>query len=189
VVIGPGTPGPKWESLIGALARKGPIRAAFTERRHFAFRREATVLTGVLRFSPRLGLSLQYMRPEESILIADSRGLEIRDSTGRSRDIPAGSGAAGVIEAILPIMQFDMPALYRAFIVHGEMTGEGWSLEFTPKDADLSEAFGSIVVSGSSTDVKRLEFKRAGSMHVEIDVGETQTGVSFSQDELKKYFR
>jgi hypothetical protein len=188
-ILTPGNAAGEWGPLIGALASKGPIQAVFTEHRYFPFRREPMLLTGVLRISPERGVSLQYMLPEPDLLIADATGLILRDPNGRSREISASSREGGAIAALLPIMRFDLPALFPRFIVRAQRTDSGWRFDFTPRDADAAVSLGSIAVSGSGTDVRHLEFRRSASQRVEIDVGDTRTGAVFTAAELAQFFR
>jgi hypothetical protein len=181
--------GGDWKPLLGALAAKGPIQASFTERRHFPFRHEPLVLKGVLRISPERGLSLQYTDPEASVLVADASGLVLRDGKGRSREMPSGSREGGAIASLLPIMRFDLPALFPQFVIHARRAGDGWTFEFTPRDREVADSLGSITVSGTGTDVRHLEFRRSASQRVEIDVVDTRAGVAFTPAELARFFR
>jgi hypothetical protein len=187
-VLAPGDIG-AWAPLVSALGAKGPLQANFVERRYFPFRREPTALKGILRISPEHGLSLQYTEPESSILIADPGGLILRDREGHSREMPSGSREAGAISALLPIMRFDLPALFPRFVIHAQRTGGDWKFEFTPRDREVAGSLGSIAVSGSGTDVGHLEFRRSASQRVEIDVSNTTTGLVFTPAELARFFR
>jgi len=178
-----------WGPLIGALAAKGPLQASFTEYRYFPFRREPTILKGVLRISPEHGLSLQYTDPEPSILIADATGLIMRDKAGGSRERPAGSREGGAIASLLPILRFDFTALFPLFDIRATRGAAGWAFEFTPREPGAAGSLGVITVAGSGTDVSRLEFKRSDSQRVEIDVADTKSGVAFTPDELARFFR
>jgi hypothetical protein len=179
----------EWKPLLTALAAKGGVQARFTERRYFPFRREPTILKGVLRISPKRGLSLQYTEPQPSILIADADGLVIRDSDGKSRAMAAGSREAGAIASLLPIMRFDMLALYPRFDVRALRTGENWRFEFSPKEPVAASTLGTITVDGVATDVTHLEFRHSPKQRVEIDVEDTHSGVIFAPDALKAFFR
>ncbi len=188
-VLTPGEAAGPWSALVGALGSKGPVRATFTERRFFPFRREPAVLEGVLRFSPDRGLSLQYTSPQPGVMIADAAGIVIRDAGGRPREIASGSREAGAIASLLPIMRFDLPALYPRFVIRARQAGGQWSFEFTPRQTGAGEALGTITVTGSGTDVRHLEFRRSESQRVEIEVGETRSGVPFAPGEISQYFR
>jgi len=185
-------PGPlpgEWGPLVAALASKGAIEAPFTERRYFPFRREPTVLHGVLRTSPGRGLSLQYTDPEPSVIIADAAGLVLRDARGRSREMAPGSREAGAVASLLPIMRFDLAALYPLFTVRAAGTDADWRFEFTPRDTGGSGSLGTVTVLGAGTDVRRLEFRKSDSQRVEIEVGAARSGVPFTPGDLARFFR
>jgi hypothetical protein len=188
-VLTPASASGEWAPLISALASKGPLQASFTERRYFPFRRDPTILKGVLRISPEHGLSLQYTDPEPSVLIADEKGLVMRDKNGRSRERPSGSREGGAIASLLPILRFDFPALFPLFEIRGRQNDKGWRFEFTPRDAETAGALGAITVAGTGSDVTHLEFKRSASQRVEIDVGDTRSGVVFASADQGKFFR
>jgi hypothetical protein len=179
----------EWRPVIGALAAKGPFQATFTEERYFPFRRDPMLLRGVLRISPEHGVSLQYTAPEPNVLIADENGLIIRDGNGRSREISAASREGGAIASLLPIMRFDLPALFPRFIIRASHTDSGWQFEFTPRDAGASSSLGTITLIGSGAEVRHLEFKRSASQRVEIEVGDTRAGAVFTPAEKAQFFR
>jgi hypothetical protein len=189
VLLTPGAPETEWKPLIDALASKGPVVGAFTERRYFPFRHGPMTLKGVLRISPEHGLSLQYTAPEPSVLIADPAGLVLKDREGRGREVPSGSRESGAIASLLPIMRFDFPALYPRFAIRAWRLGDEWRFEFTPRDPEVARTLGVIEIGGAGTEVRHIEFKRSPSQRVEIEVGETRTGTPFSPDELKQFFR
>jgi hypothetical protein len=189
VALTPDLAAGEWKPLIDALASKGAVEASFTESRYFPFRAEATVLTGTLRISPDRGLSLGYTKPEVSTLIADSSGLLSRDSEGRSREMPSGSRQGGAIASLLPIMSFDMKALFPQFDIRAQRTGMDWAFEFAPRDPQTASSLGTITVSGTGSQVRHLEFRRSQRQRIEIETQETRSGFSFTPGELASYFR
>jgi hypothetical protein len=178
-----------WKPLLTALASKGGVEAAFTERRYFPFRSRPTILRGMIRVSPERGLSLAYSGDESNILIADNDGLLEREAGGRERALPAGSHEAGAISSLLPIMRFDLAALFPKFEIRATRTANDWRFEFTPKDPDAAQALGLITVVGSGTDVRHLQFRHAENQRVEIDVEDPRGGLTFSPADLKQFFR
>jgi hypothetical protein len=179
----------EWAPLLNALAAKGPVQASFTERRFFPFRHDPTILSGVLRVSHERGLSLQYIEPAASVLIADSSGILLRDETGHDRAMPADSRQAGAIASLLPIMRFDLPALFPRFDIRAQRMGPDWRFEFSSKDPVAAEALGLITVVGTGDDVRHLQFKRSERQRIEIDVEGTRAGTAFTAEELRQFFR
>jgi hypothetical protein len=178
-----------WEALVTALASQGAIRSSFTERRYFSIRTAPTVLKGTLRISPERGLSLQYLEPDPLVLIVDPAGLILREHGRSDRKMAAGSREAGAIASLLPVMRFDVKELASSFFVRASGDLLGWTFEFTPKDPAVARTLGTIVVQGRATEVKHIVFRRSQSQRIEIDVGETTLGASFSQEEIRQFFR
>jgi hypothetical protein len=179
----------EWRPLIDQLASKGAVVANFTEKRYFPFHRGPTTLKGVLRFSPAKGLSLQYTEPEPSVLIADAEGLLLRDKEGRTQGLPADSRETGAIASLLPIMSFNLAALYPRFAIHARHDGPGWRFDFTPRNADIAGSLGDISIGGAGPEVTHIEFRHSASTRVEIDVAELRSGSPFAPAELKQFFR
>ncbi|HEY5079633.1 MAG TPA: outer membrane lipoprotein carrier protein LolA, partial [Opitutaceae bacterium] len=139
-VLSPGAGEGEWKPLIDALAAKGTVVAPFEEHRYFIFRHIPLVLRGTLRISKEHGLSLQYTDPDPSIMIADASGLLLREPGRRTREVPAGSRQSGAIAALLPIMQFDLAALYPRFEIHARRTEADWTFEFAPRDPEVARS-------------------------------------------------
>jgi hypothetical protein len=188
-LLSPGAAEAQWRPLIDSLAAKGDVLAPFMEHRFFPFRRDSVLLKGVLRISLKRGLSLQYTDPEPSVLIADSTGLLLRDREGHSRELPSGSRETGAIASLLPIMRFDLPALYPRFVIRARRSGPGWKFAFTPRDPEIARSLGEITVEGAGSDVRRLEFRRSAFQRIEIDVGDARSGAQFTPAELAQFFR
>ncbi len=179
----------EWQPLIATLAAKGTVVADFTEKRYFPFHRGPTTLRGVLRIVPGKGLSLQYTQPEPSVLIADADGLLLKDKEGREQGMPAGSRESGAIASLLPIMRFDLPALYPRFVIHAHHAGTGWRFDFDSRDPEVARSLGEISIGGTGTDVSQIEFKHSASARVEIEVGTARSGVELPSADLKEFFR
>jgi hypothetical protein len=178
-----------WRPLFTALANKGTIHSQFREHRWFPFRKQAVVLEGEMRLAPGRGLSLRYVKPEESLVIVDERGLLLRDATGAPRELPADPRAGAVNAALLPILRFDEAEFAKVFLLHAARDGGEWRLDFVPRDPALARTLGRIVLHGADEVVCRIEFRRSATQRVEILIGETATGVTFSEADLQRFFR
>jgi len=188
-VIRPGEGDAAWQPLFTALAAQGSVWSTFTEQRWFLFRRTPIVLKGDLRISPARGLSLHYQEPDVRTIIADDKGLAVRDAQGRLREVPPDPRVTGPTTALLPIMRFDLRALEERFEVHAARNGGAWRLDFVSRDPALVRALGTVVVSGEDTNVRALEFRHSAKERVEILIGDVKTGVDFSPEEQRKFFR
>jgi len=194
----PSAPGPElvagendatWTPLFATLAAQGVVRSTFTENRWFGVRREPVVLQGELRHSESRGLSLHYTQPEEQLCVVDAKGLLLRDAKGRTRTMAADPRAPRMDAALLPVLRFDLPALLKLFTLRAARDGDDWRLDFVPRTPELARHLSTLTVEGTGECVRRLEFRRSAKQRVEVLIGETQTGVAFTAEEEKRFFR
>ena len=194
----PTAPGPElvaggndaaWAPLFAALAAQGGVRSTFTENRWFSVRKEPVVLRGELRHSDERGLSLHYTQPEEQLCVADAKGLLLRDAKGRPRSMAADPHAPRMDAALLPVLRFDLPALLKLFTLRAARDGDDWRIDFVPRTPELARHLSTLTVEGFGERVSRLEFRRSAKQRVEVLIGETQTGVTFTAEEEKRFFR
>ncbi len=180
-----------WRMRFHVLASQGGIHSQFQEFRFLPIRKTPLILTGEMRLSPEHGLSLQYLKPEESRVIIDSRGILLRDAKGRTRDVGSDPRARGATATLLQVLRFDLAVLERDFTIYGAQEGIAWKVVLDPKpEAVVRDAsLGRIVVHGQEEAVLLIELRRSDRQRIEIHVGATRTGVSFSPEELSTYFR
>lgn len=187
--LDPATCDETWRTLFETVAAQGPVFSTFTERRWFSVRKEPVVLQGELRHSPERGLCLRYVKPEEQMMIIDTQGILLRNAAGRQRALRTDPRAPQVDTMLLYVLRFDMAALDKLFEIRGARAGDHWRLDFEPRGRELARAVGHLSVEGEATAVRRLEFSRGPKQRVEVEIGETRTGVTFTADELATYFR
>lgn len=178
-----------WQKLFDTLAAQGAVLSRFTENRWFPFRKIPVVLKGEMRLVPGRGLCLRYTEPEERMMLVDDRGLLLRDARGRTREIAPDPDSGNVNAALLPVLRFDRAELGKVFQLHAARDGGAWRLDFVPREEALSRSLGRITVWGEDVVVKRLEFRRSSAQRVEILIDESQVGVTFGDEDLKRYFR
>ncbi len=194
----PTAPGPEliagendaaWQPLFATLAAQGGVHSTFTEQRWFSVKKTPVVLHGELRHSAALGLSLRYTQPEEQLLVVDAKGLLMRNAQGRTRAMAADPKAPRIDAALLPVLRFDLPALLQLFTLRAARDGEDWRLDFTPRTPELARSLSALTVEGAGESVRRLEFRRSAKQRVEVLIETTQTGVTFTAEEAKRFFR
>lgn len=182
---------PFWRTLFHTLSSQGGIHSQFEELRFLPIRKRPVVLTGEMRLSPDRGLSLHYFKPEESCVMIDSRGIVFRDAKGRVHEVGSDPRAQGATSTLLQVMRFDPAVLERDFAVYGVRDGIAWQVVFDPKPEAAARdiSLGRIIVRGQEDAVLLIEFRRSDRQRIEIHVGPTRTGVTFSPTELATWFR
>lgn len=178
-----------WQPLFTALAAQGGVQSTFTEHRWFSVKKTPVVLHGELRHSAELGLSLRYTQPEEQVLVVDAKGLLMRNAQGRTRSMAADPKAPRIDAALLPVLRFDLPALLKLFTLRAARDGDDWRLDFTPRTPELARSLSVLTVEGTGESVRRLEFRRSAKQRVEVFIGTTQIGATFTAEEAKRFFR
>ncbi len=178
-----------WTTILAALAKPHTVKAAFTERRWFSVRKQPVVLQGELRRSPEHGLSLRYTEPEEQLMIIDATGVLLRNAAGRSRALKGDPRAPQIDALLLPILRFDLNALHGRFEIRGTLEGERWRLDLVPRATESARSMGHVAVAGEGELVRQITFSRGPKQRVEVALGETQLGVPFSAEELRRFFR
>lgn len=180
---------PAWRSLFERLAPQKARHSKFEERRTLPFLKTPIVLTGEIRISPDRGLSLHYQGEKPQVMIMDQKGVLMRDERGRERAAPADARADAATSALFQILRFDLPALAKSFVIHGRRDGDAWTLGFEPRDANLVRLIGSVIVQGEAGRVDRIEMVKSEKQRIDISITETKENVTFSADELKRFFR
>jgi len=187
--IDPAHPGAPWEGLLKALQSKGNIAAAFTENRYFPFKKIPVVLTGEIRLSPEHGLSLHYLTPDDRLMIVDNHGVLFRLPSGRSREGPSDPRALVATDALVHVMRFDLAELSKQFATYAAGDASRWYFAFDPKDETLSHTLSRLIVTGEGGLVRRIQLRKSAIQSVEILIGETRENVTFTPEELKRFFR
>lgn len=180
---------PAWRDLFARLAPNKARQSKFEERRFFPFRKEPTVLTGEVRIVPELGLSLRYLTPEKSTLIADAKGLLIRDDQGRERTPPNDSRAQAATSALVRVLRFDLPALQKDFAVHGQRDGNAWTLTFVSRDPAFTTLLGTLTIRGQGHELRGISIVKSPAQRIEIAIRDTVEDVLFTGDTLRRFFR
>ena len=180
---------PAWSSLVVQLAPNKTRQSQFEERRYFPFRKTPVVLKGEIRIIPDRGLSLRYMEPDNRVMIIDSSGLLMRDEEGHERAAPSDKRAQAITSALVGVLRFDLPALEKSFVIHGQRDGEKWTLVFVPIEQSLADQIGMLAVSGSAGRIERIEMVKTPTQRIEILISNTRENVIFPGDVLQRFFR
>jgi len=180
---------PSWREVISRLGPGKARLSAFEERRYFPFHRDPIVLKGEIRLDPVHGLSLHYLTPEARVIVADAKGLLMRDASGRESSLPDDSRAQAATAALARVLRFDLAGFEKSFSLRGRRDGDAWTLSFEARDPGLAPSVGTLVLSGDRSRLRRIEMTRPRGQRIEIIIGETREGVVFTRDEIARFFR
>lgn len=189
VELVPGQTDGGWPALFASLRAQAPLQASFEETRYFPFKKTPAVLRGDIRFHPERGLSLHYTSPEDRLLVLDAAGGVLADAKGRRRELPSDPRAQGATNALLHVLRFDLDELSKNFVIDGTRDGPGWRLAFTPRPGPLASVLDPVIVTGLGSAVLTLELRKSDSQRIEIRIGETHARVTFTGEELARFFR
>lgn len=178
---------PEWRDLVELFAHQPDAAADFEEQRVFPFRKEPVTLRGEVRVSRQRGLSLHYTSPDEQVVIVDLQGLLVRTSTGET--VPPDPRAVGGISALLHILNLDFAALEKEFEVFGQRSDATWSIVLVPRADGMRRAIGNIHVTGEAAVVRAIHLRRSARQHIDISLSAPRAPVTFSAEEMTRYFR
>jgi glycosyltransferase involved in cell wall biosynthesis len=182
------TGAPGWADLIATFAHKADTTAEFTERRFFPFKKHPVELKGEVRVSATRGLSLHYTAPEERTIILDADGMLIRGAAGEKTP-PADPRARAANEALRHILRLDFGALEKDFEIYGQREGAEWTLALVARTEALRRGIGTITAMGEGAVVRRIELRHSARQYIEILNAPPRPPVTFTADEVKRYFR
>jgi len=178
-----------WSDILAELQKKGNVESTFTESRTVPFKNVPVVFTGEVRISADRGMSLHYSTPEDRTLIIDTHGILLRNASGHSRQGPSDPRAAAATTALLDVMRFNFNGLAQHFDTYAAGNAKLWFFGFEPKDDDIGRTLSRLIVTGSGDQVRRIVMRKSARSNIEIIVGDVKTNVTFTPEELKRYFR
>jgi outer membrane lipoprotein-sorting protein len=178
-----------WNDILTQLQKKGNVESSFTESRTVPFKNTPVVFTGEVRISADHGMSLHYSTPEDRTMIIDEHGILLRNASGHSRQGPSDPRAAAATTALLDVMRFNFAGLAQHFDTYAAGDAKLWFFGFEPKDDEIGHALSRIIVTGSNDQVQRIVIRKSARSNIEITIGEAKTNVTFTPEELKRYFR
>lgn len=187
--LDPVHPAAPWDGILKQLQSKGNIAATFTENRYFPFKKIPVVLTGEIRLSREKGLSLHYLTPEDRLMVVDDHGVLFRLPSGRSREGPSDPRALSATDALVHVMRFDLAELSKQFATYAAGDAAQWYIAFDPKDEALSHTLSRLIVTGQGDQVRRIQMRKSAVQSVEILIADVRENVTFTPEELKRFFR
>lgn len=172
---------------LETLARPRTVVADFTESRFTPLKKKPVVVSGILRIDRARGLSLAYEQPGAPVVILDDQGLLLRHAD--RRDQPAPPEAADDLLLLRALFAFDLATLEKSYAVAATENPDGtWTLVFTRREGSVA-SYRELALSGDATRLTRLVLAKTPNLHTDVTLESPRLDVSFTPEDLARYFR
>ena len=152
-------------SLLAMIAKVGPSRATFNERK-FLRQLDAPIdSSGELSFDPPATLELRTLQPRVESMRVDGQTLTLsRGRLQRTLQLAEHPEIAVYVEPIRAALAGDRMALERSYLTELSGAPTGWKLRLTPKasaGAGAPAQVESLQLSGRNAQVRQVEVRLA----------------------------
>jgi len=178
---------PAARARLENLARPRIVVAEFTESRHTPLKKKPVVVSGIVRIDRSRGLSLAYDQAGSPVVILDEKGLLLRRADGREQ--PAPPEAADDLRLLHALFVFDLATLEKSYALAATESADGaWTLSFTRRP-DVAATYRELTLAGDAAHLTRIVLAKTPNLHTDIDLKPPQLDVTFSSEDLARYFR
>lgn len=180
---------PAVRARLETLARPRTVVAAFTESRHTPLKKKPVVVSGTVRIDRARGLSLAYEKPRASVVVLDEKGLLLRHPDGREQSAPPE--AADDLRLLHALFAFDLAALEESYALASSENADGdgtWNLVFTRREGSTA-SYRELTLAGDAARLARIVLAKTPNLRTDIALESPRLDVTFTPDELARYFR
>ena len=178
---------PAARARLETLARPRTLVGAFTESRYTPLKKKPVVVSGIVRIDRNRGLSLAYDQPRAPIVILDEKGLLLRHSDGREQVAPPE--AADDLRLLHALFVFDLATLEKSYALAATESADGaWTLVFTRRP-EATATYRELTLAGDASRLTRIVLAKTPNLHTDIDLKPPQLDLSFTPEDLARYFR
>ena len=164
-----------------------PMIVEFKEVRHFQLKKHDFHFSGIMRFHPEHGMSIEYLEPRAKIFILSKNGLLIRESD--KPDTAAPEQAIPVVKVFLDLLALDQSALNESFKIKEESKADGsWTLTMFPKLTALKRALQWIEAEGVGSELRSIRVQNGSKRWRIISYEQPPNAWEPEDGEMEKYF-
>jgi Outer membrane lipoprotein carrier protein LolA-like len=148
--------------LFDALAKQGPARAAFQERKFMALLDQPVDSSGELVFTPPDRLEKRTVKPKPESVVADRDSVTLeRGGKRRTLRLAENPQVAVLVESIRATLAGDLASLTRTYSAAVDGNPARWHLVLRPLDPTLATLVERIEIGGNGADVRTVEIFQA----------------------------
>ena len=159
------------DALLQAIGSRPHAHATFVEHQYMKILDRPLESSGELLFTPPDHLEKRTLAPRaESLAVTDG---QLRLDRGRHHlEIALSSypQIAPLIEGIRATLAGDRATLERLFNIEFAGTDAGWSMQLTPRDAELSRLVRQLRLAGLGNELTRVETLRGDGDRSVMDI-------------------
>jgi hypothetical protein len=139
-------------TLMQLLAARRHAHATFVERKTLAVLSRPVESSGELLYDAPDRLEKRTLKPKAETLLLENGRLSVRRGK-RSYDMALRDApqAAPFIDTIRATLAGDLPALQRGYTLEFHTVPGGWTLQMTPRDAQLLRLVTRVSIRGAGT--------------------------------------
>jgi len=181
-------PNAAWNAVVEQMEGADPVRCRFHEERENTFYRHPRIFGGVIRWSSRLGLSIQYKEPGDSVLQITEAGILFKRGDDE-RVLGNSSEQQAMFELFSRLFAWDLEWMEEQFDSQGQFEADGnWILSLKPREGALSDSVQEIRLAGGAQGLAEIALDLRGGRKTRISLSEQETRVVFDDEELKLAF-
>lgn len=178
---------PGLRARLNALAQPLALVADFTESRQTRLKKKPLIVSGVVRIHRDRGLSLDYDQARSPIVILDSGGLLLRHPDGREQHAPPE--AEHDLRLLHALFCFDLVTLEKTYSLSAAETPDAsWNLVFTRRP-ESEATYLELSLIGHAGSIATIVLRKAPSQSTTITLSPPNLDVTFTPEELARYFR
>lgn len=178
---------PSARARLQTLAQPRTLVGEFTESRFTPLKKKPVVVAGIVRIDRARGLSLAYDQARAPVVILDEKGLLLRHADGREQAAPPE--AAEDLRLLHALFVFDLATLEKSYALASTEAGDGaWTLVFTRRP-EAAATYRELTLAGDATRLTRIVLAKTPNLHTDIALGPPRLDVTFSPEDLARYFR
>ena len=148
--------------LLDGLARQQGGKAKFVEKKYISLLDKPVVSTGEMSYAAPDRLEKRTLTPRVETLLLDKDLLSIeRDKQKLTINLSNQPEALAFIDSIRGTLTGNRVALEKNYLLHLGGTEDKWVLTLLPSDQKISALVLRIVVSGSKSQIRSIEYLQA----------------------------
>jgi outer membrane lipoprotein-sorting protein len=178
------------DELLKSFSQIQGLRARYVEEKRIALLKMPLRSEGTIAFAAPGSLVRRAEKPEPATLLLDGDVLWVSDASGKRRiDLGESAIVKHFVLTFVNVLRGDHAALARAYALKFATTDAGWTLELTPKAAELRRFVARAVLEGHAATVDRMTLTEENGDVTLMQFSAVDSNVRFDAAERARTFK